>query len=193
MDFPADIQVMNIGDQYMFGPSFMVCPVYRYQERSREVYFPAGCGWYDLYTGAFIAGGQRTDVDAPYDRMPLFVPEGSIIPVGPAIEYTGHKKDEPVEIYVYTGRDARFDLYEDEGTNYNYEKGMYSLISFTWSEADQQLVIHKREGEFEGMITKRIYHVIWVSQDNPIPFLSEEGNSITIEYDGEEMEVPFSD
>jgi alpha-D-xyloside xylohydrolase len=123
MDFPTDKGVYNIGDQYLFGPALMVCPVHVYKAREREVYFPAGSGWYDFYSGKYSEGGLTMAVPAPYERMPLFVKAGSIVPVGPEIEYTAQKPADPVTLYVYTGADASFTLYEDEGTNYNYEKG----------------------------------------------------------------------
>ncbi len=123
MDFGSDLNVESIGDQYMFGPSLLVAPVYKYKARTREVYLPASCGWYDLYTGKYFTGGQKIDADAPYERMPLFVKEGSIIPVGPDIQYVDEKPADPLTLLVYTGRDCVFTLYEDEGINYNYEHG----------------------------------------------------------------------
>ncbi len=123
MDFGDDKEVLNIGDQYMFGPSILVAPVCRYKARSREVYFPSSSGWYDLYTGNYIFSGHKLQVDAPYERMPLFVREGSIIPAGPDIQFTDEKPGDPITLFVYSGRNCSFTLYEDEGTNYNYEKG----------------------------------------------------------------------
>ena len=81
MDFTADTKVNNISDQFMFGPALMAAPVYEYGARTREVYFPATCGWYDFYTGKYMAGGQQLKVDAPYERMPLYVREGAIVPL----------------------------------------------------------------------------------------------------------------
>ena len=86
MDFPEDKDIRNIPDQYMFGPSLMVCPVCKYKARQREVCFPDMIEWYDLYSGTHFSGGQTLNAPAPYNRMPLFVPEGSIIPVGPETE-----------------------------------------------------------------------------------------------------------
>ncbi len=185
MDFSADKNVLDIDDQFMFGPSLMVCPVYEYKIRQREVYFPSGHGWYNLYTSEFNEGGQKLTVDAPYERMPLYVREGSIVPLGPEIEYTDQKPDAPIDIYVYTGRDASFELYEDESTNYNYETGKFSVIRFEYSEADQKLTILEREGEYEGMVKNREFRIHKISKESPA---GSEPLS-TLEYSGEKLEV----
>jgi alpha-D-xyloside xylohydrolase len=187
MDFPEDRKAWNVADQYMFGPSLMVCPVPDYQARKRDVFFP-GNGWYDLYSGKYLEGNEKT-VEAPYERMPVFVKAGSIVPVGPEIEYTGQKKEEPLDIYVYTGADGSFDLYEDEGTNYNYETGKFSIIRISWSEKDQKLTILDRKGEFEGMVKERIFRIIKVTRDKPVPLLSGESNAAIIKYDGKEFSL----
>ena len=189
MDFPSDKRVLNIGDQYLFGPSLMVCPVYHFKDRQRDVYFPNNGGWYNLYTGKYLAGGQKLNVEAPYERMPLFVREGSIIPVGPEIEYTDQKNEAPVDLYVYTGKDARFELYEDESTNYGYEKGAFSTIRFSYSEANRKLTIHAREGEFPGMITNRTFRVIEVSPDKAVSFLDETAARKEVPYNGQELDI----
>ena len=98
MDFKADKTVKNIGDQYMFGPSLLVAPVYNYKARSRIVYFPSTCGWYDFYDGIYILGGHNLHVDAPYERMPLYVKEGSIVPFGPEIMFTSDKKADNITL-----------------------------------------------------------------------------------------------
>jgi alpha-D-xyloside xylohydrolase len=172
MDFPEDRNVENIGDQYMFGPSLLVAPVYRYKSATREVYFPSGYGWYDFYSGKFIGGGQRLEVDAPYERMPLYVREGSIIPVGPEIQYTDEKPADPVTLWVYTGRDCAFTLYEDEGTNYNYEKGECSTIKFSYSNSTGELTFGDRTGEYRGMRESRTFRIVWVTKGRPVPFSS---------------------
>ena len=189
MDFSHDKRVLNIGDQFMFGPSLMVCPVYEYGARQRDVYFPNNGGWYDIYTGQFIAGGQKLNVEAPYERMPLYVREGSILPAGPEIEYTNQKPGAPIDIYVYTGKDASFELYEDESTNYNYEDGKYSIIAFEYSENDGKLIIKERLGEFEGMINDRVFRIHKITRDNAVPFLSQKGSVTQINYNGEKEEL----
>jgi alpha-D-xyloside xylohydrolase len=189
MDFPQDVRVRNIDDQYMFGFALMICPVYNYKERQRDVYFPNNGGWYNLYSGEYIAGGQKISVAAPYERMPVFVKEGSIIPVGPEIEYTGEKKDSPIDLYVYTGKDASFELYEDEGSNYNYENGKFSKIKITYSEENKKLTIHAREGEYDGMMKDRVFRVIVVTRNQPVEILAEIEDAETVNYVGQQVDI----
>ena len=184
MDFGNDQSVENTGDQYMFGPSLLVAPVYEYKARIREVTFPSACGWYDIYTGKYIKGGQRIDVAAPFEHIPLFVKEGSIIPVGPAIQYTDEKPADPVTLYVYTGRDCAFTLYEDEGINYNYEKGACSTIRFSYDNVAGNLIIGERKGEFGGMLKLRTFRIVWVSEEHPVPFNPEAASAENVKYDG---------
>ncbi len=189
MDFTGDASVYDIADQYMFGPAFMVCPVHVYKAREREVYFPVADGWYDFYTGKYLAGGQKLTVSAPYERMPLYVRAGSIIPVGPEIEYTTQKPADPVALYVYTGADGHFNLYEDEGTTYDYEKGQYSLIPITYSESTGELTIGDRQGGYEGMLKERTINVVWVSRDKPVGFVPDAKAAVTIKYNGQKTVV----
>jgi alpha-D-xyloside xylohydrolase len=189
MDFGKDPEVYNIGDQYMFGPALMVCPVYAYKSRERSVYFPAGCEWYDFYTGKQISSGQKLTVPAPYERMPLFVKSGSVIPSGPEIEYTSAKPADPLVLYVYTGADGQFTLYEDQGTTYDYEKGQYSLIPISWSESAHKLTIGKRTGEYPDMLKERTFNVVWVSADNPRGFDPDRKSDATVKYSGEDVVI----
>ena len=187
MDFMADTQVNNISDQFMFGSALMACPVYEYGARSREVYFPNTCGWYDFYTGKYMAGGKQT-VDAPYERMPLYVREGAIIPYGPDMQYSDEKPAEEITLYVYQGKNGEFTLYEDENVNYNYEKGAYVLIPFAYDDAEGTLTIGKREGEFPGMLKERSFNVVVVNKDKPQPFdLKAKGK--LVKYVGDEVVV----
>lgn len=189
MDFPDDKRVQNIGDQYLFGPALMICPVYHYQDRKRDVYFPNNGGWYNFYSGKYLAGGQKISVEAPYERMPVFVREGSILPVGPEIEYTGQTPADPIKLYVYTGADGHFDLYEDEGTNYNYEKGEYATIPFDYHESDKKLIIGNRQGSFSGMLTNRHFEVIFISKTKPLQFDPDTNKGVPVDYDGSAIEV----
>jgi alpha-D-xyloside xylohydrolase len=187
MDFAGDNNVVSIGDQYMFGPSLLVAPVYTYRARTHNVYFPSLNGWYDLYSGKYIDGGQTLEVDAPYERMPLFVREGSIIPVGPEIQFTDEKPADPLTLFVYTGRDCAFTLYEDEGTNYNYEQGACSTIKFSYNNTTGELTIGERKGEFEGMLKSRTFNIVWIARDKPVPFDPEIRAHSSVVYDGEEI------
>ena len=188
MDFTSDTNVNNIGDQFMFGPSFMVSPVYEYGARSREVYFPKAEGWYDFYTGKFQQGGVKADVKAPYERVPLYVRAGSIVPFGEDMQYTDEKPVDRIVLYVYQGADGEFTLYEDEGVNYNYEQGKYAMIPMEYDEEEKTLTIGKREGSFSGMLEKRTFTVVKVNPDKAQPFdLNAKG--VTVDYTGEEVSV----
>ena len=166
MDFNGDDNVYDIKDQWMFGPALMACPVGEYQKYSRNVYLPKQKGWYDFYTGKHYAGGQTIVADAPFDKIPVFVPEGSILPVGPEMEWSDQKKAELIDLYVYAGKDGSYTLYEDEGTNYNYEKGKYAMINFKYNDAQKTITIAARKGAFDGMLQKRRFNIVLVSDNN---------------------------
>ena len=164
MDFNGDEKVLDIKDQWMFGSALMACPVGEYQKYSREVYLPKQKGWYDFYTGAYHAGGQTIVADAPFDKIPVFIPEGAILPIGPEMQWSDEKKPELIDLYVYAGKDGSYTLYEDEGTNYNYEKGKYAVIDFKYDDARKQVTIGARKGSFDGMLQKRRFNIILVDQ-----------------------------
>jgi len=189
MDFNADVKVKDIGDQYMFGPSLLVAPVYKYKARTRDVYFPASCGWYDFYTGKYINGGEIISVDAPYEKLPLYVREGTILPIGPDIQFTDEKPADVITLYVYTGRNCTFTLYEDEGTNYNYEKGSFSNIVFTYDEAGKKLSISSPVGKYNKMPQFRTFNIVWVSKDKPVSFDKMAKPDQIVEYTGSELMV----
>ncbi|MBO5444469.1 MAG: DUF5110 domain-containing protein [Muribaculaceae bacterium] len=188
MDFTKDLNTRNLKDQYMFGPAFLVAPVYKYGARSREVYFPEGETWYDFYTGKTVEGGQTMNVDAPYERIPLYVRGGSIVPMGGEIQYASQPSDEPMTILVYAGRDGEFNLYEDEGSNYNYEKGEFSNIPMTYDDSRHTLTIGKRNGSFKGMKESRVFNIVPVDPSGPVKdaytakgkSVRYTGNSITV-------------
>ena len=189
MDFASDKNVLDIHDQWMFGPAFMACPVGYYKARNRQVYFPEQCGWYDLYSGEFINGGQKLIVDAPYGRIPVYVREGSIIPFGPEIQWSDEKPAELINLYVYTGADGQFQLYEDEGTNYNYEKGKYATIDFNYDEATRTLTIGERKGSFKGMLMQRRFNVVVVNRDKARKLDLENPAGQMVEYNGKQVTV----
>ena len=188
MDFPKDKNVLNIGDQYMFGSGLMVCPVYEYKARTREVYFPEGAGWYQLNDGKFIAGGQKQTVAAPYDRMPVYVAAGSILPVGKLIQNTSEAQNDQT-IYVYAGKNGAFTLYEDENTNYNYEKGAFSTIEFTYNDKTKILDIAKRQGEFKGMMKDRNFQIVLVQPTNSKGIDGNQSGAKAVHYTGDKMSV----
>ncbi|MDE6415559.1 MAG: DUF5110 domain-containing protein, partial [Duncaniella sp.] len=187
MDFP-DSQVRNIGDQYMFGPAFLVAPVYRYGERTREVYFPEDNKWYDFYSGRLVDGHGFVTVDAPYDRMPLFVRGGSIIPAGPDIQSTAEHPDSPVTLLIYEGRDGSFTLYDDEGTNYNYESGKYSKIPIAYNDDERSLTIGDREGSFDGMDETLRFNIVYITPETPVENPVKASGRL-IEYSGKEISI----
>lgn len=188
MDYGRDAVVNDISDQYMFGNALMVCPVYEYKATNREVYFPETSGWYDFYTGKYIEGGQRLQVDAPYAKIPLFVPEGSIIPIGPEIQYTSEKQPESTTLYVYGGKNGSFTLYEDEGVNYNYEKGRYATIPLTYHDTTKTLIIGERKGDFEGMLKERMFNVVFINQNSPKAF-DPDASGTEVKYSGNKQEI----
>ena len=189
MDFSQDDAVKNIDNQYMFGPSLLINPVSEYKAKSREVYLPKGNGWYDLYSGNYLKGGQRIVADAPYERMPLFVKEGSILPFGPELQYASEKPADPIRLYVYTGGDASFTLYEDEGTNYNYEKNAFSNIPITYNEKDKTLTIGQREGSFKGMLQHRTFEVFVVTPRAKRSLSFDSAPKQKLSYNGQKVSV----
>ena len=189
MDFPQDLKASNLNDAFLFGPSLLINPVYTYKDRNRNVYLPAGQGWYDLYTGKYFKGGQEIKAEATYERMPVYVKEGSILPTGPELQYTSEKAADPLTLFVYTGKDASFSLYEDEGTNYNYEKGAFSTISFNYSEKGKSLTIEDRKGSFAGMLKDRTIRIIVISPKaaKALNFVQKAGH--TLKYSGKQTVI----
>ncbi|MBR7029847.1 MAG: glycoside hydrolase family 31 protein [Prevotella sp.] len=184
MDFNGDKEVENIGNQWMFGPALMACPVGYYKARNRSVYFPEKCGWYNLYTNEYIQGGQRLVVDAPYEQIPVFVREGAIIPFGPDMEWSDEKPVELINLYIYAGQDGTFQLYEDEGTNYNYEKGKYATIDITYDDASKTVSFSARKGQFPGMLKNRRFNVVLITKDHPKPLNLENPEGVMVNYNG---------
>jgi alpha-D-xyloside xylohydrolase len=188
MDFPNDPTVRSIGDQYMFGPAILVAPVYQYNARTRDVYLPAGATWYDFSTAKKYEGGQTVTVDAPLERLPLFVKAGSIIPAGPEIQYTTEKKSDPITLYIFPGQNGSFTIYEDEGTNYNYEKDQFASIDITYDDATRTVTLGKRQGEFPGMLEKRVFEIVWVDDRRGGVGLTSKPQQV-IDYEGEEIKL----
>jgi len=189
MDFNGDREVENIGNQWMFGPALMACPVGYYKARNRSVYFPKQCGWYNLYTNEYVEGGQRLVVDAPYEQIPVFVREGAIIPFGPEMEWSDEKSAELINLYVYAGQNGAFQLYEDEGTNYNYEKGKYATIDITYDDATKTVSFGTRKGSFPGMLKNRRFNVVLVSKDAPKPLDLDAPEGKIVQYHGKAVSV----
>ena len=173
-DFRHDPNVYDIKDQFMFGPALMVCPVttpmyyapnstkLEGTKKTRSVYLPAGCDWYDFWTGERYRGGQTIDAAAPLEILPLFVKAGSILPLGPKVQYADEQPNAAYELRVYPGADGHFDLYEDEGDNYNYERGAYAWTGIAWNDAQKRLTFDDRRGNFDGLTAQRDYYLVIV-------------------------------
>ena len=201
-DFENDSSTWNINDQYMFGPSFLVAPItaplYYHRNNvkmhttdfSRSVYLPKDVKWYNFWTGKTFEGGKTIKADASFETMPLFVKAGSIIPMGPFIQYSTEKTD-PIEIRIYPGADGSFTLYEDENDNYDYEKNIYSLITFTWNDTQKTLSISDRKGEYPGMQNDRKFKIVMVKEDTGIGLDVSKKGVKAIDYSGKKVIVNF--
>jgi len=189
MDFVRDTAVLNINDQYLFGPSLLINPVCEYNKRSRQLYLPKCAGWYDLYSGKWYNSGQTIDANAPYERMPVFVKAGSIIPFGPDLQYTSEKPADTITLNIYTGANASFNLYEDEGINYNYEKGAFSLIPINYDEGTKTITIGDRSGSFKGMSGKRVFRLNKISPDKEKVLDFTGGADKELMYEGKKISV----
>ena len=189
MDFNGDKEVENIGNQWMFGPALMACPVGYYKARNRSVYFPKQCGWYNLYTNEYVEGGQSLVVDAPYEQIPVFVREGAIIPFGPEMEWCDEKPAELINLYIYAGQNGAFQLYEDEGVNYNYEKGKFATIDITYDDAAKTVKFGARKGNFNGMLKNRRFNIVLITKDAPKPLNLVDPQGIMVQYNGKEVSV----
>jgi alpha-D-xyloside xylohydrolase len=171
-DFRNDPAVFNIPDQYMFGPAFLVNPVTSQLytgkgadsgKTTRSVYLPIAAGWYDFYTGQYYKGGQKIAAAAPIDIIPLYVKAGSIIPMGPVMEYATEKPAGTIELRIYPGANGQFEYYEDENDNYNYEKGNSATFKLTWNDKLHVLTISATKGQFPGLLKKHTLNIVLVS------------------------------
>jgi len=183
MDFPDDRTAGTLTAEYMFGRALLAAPVLHYKSRSREVYLPPGAAWYDFWTGKAAPSGTQ-ESPAPYDSMPLFVRAGSILPLGPELQYISEKTQNPITLCIYEGTDGDFTLYEDDGLTYGYEKGEYSEIPIHWDDASKRLTIGKRNGYFKGMIQEKIFNLVIVSIKKPVGFSFNPNAIATLKYHG---------
>ncbi len=190
MDFRHDPATWEIGDQFMFGPSLLVSPVLEQHATSRSLYLPSGASWYDFWTGERATGGATITAPAPVDRIPLSVRAGSILPLGPAIEYAGQATD-PIELRVYPGANADFALYEDQGDNYTYQQGAHSIIPIHWDEATRTLTLGARQGSFSGMPAGHDFNVVIVSAGHGVGGDATASPEKAIHYTGAETLAKF--
>jgi len=190
MDYRSDETVKGIDNQFMFGQSMMINPVTSAGIIKRNVYLPAG-NWYDFWTGKQYSGNQTINTDAPINKIPVFVKAGSIIPIGPEIMYATQSID-PTEIRVYKGANAGFMLYEDEGDTYNYEKGKYSVIPFSYNETSKELTIGSRTGSYNTMPVNRIFKIVWVADNYGIGINTPVVCDTTVQYVGNQVVIKFN-
>jgi len=189
MDWQKDPRTWNIGDQFMFGSALLVNPVLKQDAVERSVYLPASPVWYDFWTGESMKGERDIQAEAPLDRIPVFVPAGSILPLGPEIEYANQMPAGPIELRVYTGADGKFDIYDDEGDNYNYEKGSHTLIPVRWSEGDKTLTFGNAVGSYPGMPEAMSFNVVWVSPNHGVGEAVSSTADRVVEYRGKQISV----
>jgi len=189
MDFPRDKKGFAVNDQFLLGHSLLVNPVTERGALSRKMYLPAGTAWYDFYSGRREAGGRQIEASAPYERIPLYVRAGSIVPLGPELQYTAEKKPAEIWLWIYAGSDGTFRLYEDEGTNNNYEKGQYTTLDITYNDQARELTLGKQQGSFDGMLKERVFRVVLVSPENAVGYDSPKTRFKTIHYKGNEIMI----
>lgn len=191
-DFIDDNKVYNIDDQFMFGKSIMVCPVYTPMyygvnselledvKKERNVYLPNGTLWYDFWTNEKYVGGKEIVADAEIEKLPIFIKGGSIIPTYKKIQSTSEIDNKSFDINVYTGFDTEFDLYLDDGDNYNYENGEYAVISLKWRESQKTFIIEDCVGSYSKLPKSITFN---------LKFIGEELSDRKIEYNLSKKEV----
>ena len=186
-DFKNDNATYTIGDQYMFGPAFLVNPFMTIGSNSRKVYLPAGMAWYDFWNGAVTAGGQTVTAAATITSMPLYVRAGSIIPMGPVMTWCAEKPLDTVELRIYPGADGQFTLYEDEGEGYGYETGAYTTIPITYTDNPRRVTIGGRSGSFTGMTQKKVFNIVYVGAGRGTSVIVTPDPDCVLEYSGSEI------
>jgi len=188
MDFRTDVRAQNTWDEFMYGPAFLVNPVTEPGATSRRVYLPKS-RWYDFWSGTTADGEKEITGDAPLDRLPLYVRAGSILPLGPDVEWSTEKAADPIEVRVYRGADGAFTLYEDENDTYNYEKGAYATVPLRWDDAKGTLTIGDRQGQFPGMLASRTFRVVFVGENHGVGIAPAESPDKVVTYSGKQIIV----
>jgi len=188
LEFSSDPKLRTISDQFIFGASLLINPVATEGATNRDLYLPAGIGWVDFWTGKQVNGGQTIRADAPIDRIPIYAKRGSIVTLGPSVQFASAKAD-PIELRVYRGSNADFNLYEDEGDNYDYEHGAYSVIPIHWDNSSNTLTIGDRSGNFPGMLEHRTFRIVIVRDGHGTGVASSAQPDATIDYLGKEESV----
>jgi len=190
MDFASDPQALNVGDEYLFGPSILVKPVTTQGATTQSVYLPAGnASWYNFWTGEKAAAGQKIDAAAPVETLPLFIRPGSILPMGPFLQYSSEKPADPIELRIYPGANGAFTLFEDEGDTYHYEKGTFATIPLAWDDAGKTLTIGARKGDFPGMLKDHTFNIVIVHDNHGQGVATVDAPDQVIKYSGAELKV----
>ena len=190
MDFNGDTSALNQNYEFMFGKTILVSPVTEPKVSEWNVYLPQSIGWYDFWSGKRFNGGQSIKTEVPLDKIPLYVKAGSVIPMGPLIQYATEKND-PIEIRIYPGDNGEFTLYEDENDNYNYEKGIYSTITFSWDDEKKVLNIGERKGSFPGMLNERTFNFVLVNEKQGVGINTSLFNNKVLKYLGNGTSIEF--
>ncbi len=196
MDFPADPHVLSIPDQYLFGPAIMVNPITAADATTRDLYLPATqstIAWYDFWTAKQETGGRQITAAAPIDIIPLYIRAGSIVPMGPLVQYANEKPDAPIELRIYPGANGTFTLYEDDGHTYAYEKGAYDTIPLSWDQSTQTLTIGQRVGEFPEVIKNRIFNIVLVKDNHGNGIAPTDHPDQVVNYSGSALTVKAAD
>jgi alpha-D-xyloside xylohydrolase len=188
--YPQDASVRQVSDQFLFGDSLLINPVTAPHATSRSVVLPAGDNWVDFWTGRTHRGGQTITVDAPLDQMPILVKEGSIVPLGPVVQDAAEPQD-PLEIRVFRGKNARFELYADSGNGYAYEDGQSATVSFAWDDRHNTLSIGSRSGTFPAMLAKRTFRIVLVKPTHGVGNEPTSTVDRAVVYDGHAMRIDF--
>jgi len=188
MDFRNDSRAQNIGDQFMYGPAFLVNPVTEPSASTRQVYLP-NAKWYDFWTGSAIEGGRMINAITPLDRLPVYVRAGSIVPLGPDEKWSTQKPEDPIELRIYPGANGDFTLYEDENDGYDYEKGVYATIPLHWDDAAHTLTISDRKGQFPGMLQDRTFRLVFVKENHGVGAGPADAADKVVQYSGKQITV----
>jgi alpha-D-xyloside xylohydrolase len=186
MDWRNDVEAQNTGDEYLFGPAILVSPVTTQGATSRAVYLPKAT-WYDFWTGAKVDGERRIEATAPLEKLPLYVRAGSVIPMGPTMEWSTEKPADPIEIRVYPGADGDFTFYEDENDNYDYAKGQHATVQLHWDDAAKTLTFGAREGTFPGMQEKHTFNVVVVGEGRGVGIGDSTAQARGVVYKGDRL------
>ena len=186
--YPKDTAVRQVREEFLFGDSLLVTPVTEPHATTRAVVLPGADNWVDFWSGKTYRGGQTITVNAPLDRIPILVKAGSIVPLGPVIQSASERQD-PLDIRIYGGKDASFELYEDSGDGYAYEHAARATIHFQWDDRRRMLSIGDRSGNFPGMLAKRTFRIVFVKPGHGV---GDESNSIadrSVTYDGGSLKI----